>query len=105
MKAMRSIPFFNYPALFAAQEERLTQTILDVCKRGAFIQQKDCKEFEVNLARYLGVKHAFGVANGTDAIWLGLLAVGIGRGDEVILPSHTYIATAAAVHFVGATPV
>lgn len=102
---MRSIPFFNYPALFAAEEEGLTRTMLDVCKRGAFILQKDCKEFEEGLARYMGVKHAFGVANGTDAIWLGLRAAGIGAGDEVILPSHTYIATAASVHFVGATPV
>jgi dTDP-4-amino-4,6-dideoxygalactose transaminase len=53
----------------------------------------------------IGARHVFGVANGTDAIVLGLKAVGIGPGDEVILPSHTYIATAAAVHWVGATPV
>jgi dTDP-4-amino-4,6-dideoxygalactose transaminase len=53
----------------------------------------------------MGVKHAFGVANGTDAMIIGLKAVGIGAGDEVIVPSHTYIATAASVHLVGATPV
>jgi dTDP-4-amino-4,6-dideoxygalactose transaminase len=53
----------------------------------------------------MGAKHAFGVANGTDAIIIGLKAVGVGPGDEVILPSHTYIATAASVHMVGATPV
>ena len=53
----------------------------------------------------MNVKHAFGVANGTDAIIIGLKAAGIGPGDEVILPSHTYIATAAAVHMAGATPV
>lgn len=99
------IPFFNYPALFAAQEQELTEVILDVCRRGAFILQRDLAEFERSLAAYMGVKYAFGVANGTDAIWLGLMACGIGAGDEVILPSHTYIATAAAVHFVGATPV
>jgi dTDP-4-amino-4,6-dideoxygalactose transaminase len=101
----RSIPFFNYQALFSAQERELTNVILDVCRRGAYILQKDLVEFEQRLAKYMGVKHAFGVANGTDAMWLGLKAVGIGLGDEVILPSHTYIATAAAVHFVGATPV
>lgn len=99
------IPFFNYPALFAEREQELTKVILDVCRRGAYILQKDLAEFEKNLAAYMGVKHAFGVANGTDAIWIGLKACGIGPGDEVILPSHTYIATAAAVHFVGATPV
>jgi dTDP-4-amino-4,6-dideoxygalactose transaminase len=102
---MRTIPFFPYPQLFAAQEAELTAVMLDVCRRGAYILQKDCKEFEQNLAQFMRVKHAFGVANGTDAIIIGLKAVGIGAGDEVILPSHTYIATAAAVHMVGATPV
>lgn len=101
----RVVPFFNYSALFAQQESELTGVILDVCRRGAYIMQKDLAVFEKNLAVFMGVKHAFGVGNGTDAIWLGLKAVGIGAGDEVILPSHTYIATAAAVHFVGATPV
>lgn len=105
MATQRSIPFFNYSALFAEQEQELTGVILDVCRRGAYIMQKDLVAFEKNLAEFMGVKHAFGVANGTDAIWLGLKAVGIGPGDEVILPSHTYIATAASVHFVGATPV
>lgn len=105
MSVVRSIPFFNYSALFAAQEKELAEVILGVCRRGAYILQKDLFEFEKHLAEFMGVKYAFGVANGTDAIWLGLIAVGIGSGDEVILPSHTYIATAAAVHSVGATPV
>lgn len=105
MQATRSIPFFNYPALFAEKEQELTAVMLDVCRRGAYILQKDLEEFEKHLAEYMGVKYAFGVANGTDAIWLGLMAAGVGPGDEVILPSHTYIATAASVHFVGATPV
>src|SRR5688500_7153601 len=104
-RTIRSIPFFNYPALFAAQEEALTKTILDVCRRGAFILQKACQEFEQRLAGDLNAKHVCGVANGTDAMELGLRAVGIGPGDEVILPSHTYVATAAAVHYVGAKPV
>lgn len=105
MSVTRAIPFFNYPALFAEKEQELSQVMLDVCRRGAYILQKDLADFEKNLAEYMGVKHAFGVANGTDAIWLGLMAVGVGPGDEVILPSHTYIATAASVHFVGAAPV
>ncbi len=102
---MRSIPFFPYSQLFLKQEQGLTEAILDVCRRGAYILQKDCLEFEQALVRFLGVKHVFGVANGTDAIIIGLKAAGIGAGDEVILPSHTYIATAAAVHMVGAKPV
>lgn len=101
----RSIPFFPYQQLFTAHEQDLLAVMADVCKRGAYIQQKDCREFEAALASFMGVKHAFGVANGTDAIIIGLKAAGIGAGDEVILPSHTYIATAASVHMVGATPV
>ncbi len=102
---MRSIPFFPYSQLFTSQEAELTAVMVDVCRRGAYILQKDCRDLEANLAKFADVKHAFGVANGTDAIIIGLKAVGVGPGDEVILPSHTYIATAASVHMVGATPV
>ena len=105
MKTMRSVPFFPYSELFTAQEDEILEIMTDVCRRGAYILQEDCREFESSLAEFMGVKHAFGVANGTDAIIIGLKAAGIGVGDEVILPSHTYIATAAAVHIVGATPV
>ena len=101
----RAIPFFSYSQLFTSQEDELLAVMADVCRRGAYIQQQDCRDFEQGLARFMNVKHAFGVANGTDAIIIGLKAAGIGPGDEVILPSHTYIATAAAVHMAGATPV
>jgi dTDP-4-amino-4,6-dideoxygalactose transaminase len=101
----RSIPFFPYPELFMANEQELLSVMTDVCRRGAYIQQRDCREFEASLAAFMGAKYAFGVANGTDAIIIGLKAAGIGAGHEVILPSHTYIATAAAVHMVGAAPV
>lgn len=77
----------------------------DVMSRGAYILQKDLADFEGSLRSYLGVSYAYGVGDGTNAIKLGLIAMGIGPGDEVIVPSHTYIASAAAVHFVGAKPV
>lgn len=102
---MKQIPFFPYSDLFKRDEAALTEVMLGVCRRGAYILQQECRDFDANLARFMGVKHAFGVANGTDAITIGLKAVGIGPGDEVILPSHTYVATAAAVHMAGATPV
>lgn len=105
MTNARTIPFFPYAQLFRSQETELLQVMTDVCRRGAYIQQKDCRDFEAALASFTGAKHALGVANGTDAIIIGLKAAGIGPGDEVILPSHTYIATAAAVHMVGGTPV
>lgn len=105
MTAAQSIPFFNYPALFKKDESKLMELLRDVLSRGAFILQRDLTEFEDALKDYLGVKYAFGVADGTNAMILGLRAMDIGPGDEVILPSHTYIATAAAVHYAGATPV
>jgi dTDP-4-amino-4,6-dideoxygalactose transaminase len=105
MLASRKIPFFNYQALFATQEKELMELFRDVLGRGAYILQKDLVEFEQNLQKFLGVKHAIGVADGTNALELALLAAGIGPGDEVVVPGHTYIASAAAIHFVGATPV
>lgn len=105
IKTIRKIPFFNYPYLFLSCEEEFQQIIRDVLSRGAYILQQDLRDFEQNLAKFLKVKYAFGVANGTDALILALRASGIGPGDEVILPSHTFVATAAAVHFAGARPV
>jgi dTDP-4-amino-4,6-dideoxygalactose transaminase len=101
----RAIPFFNYSALFSAQEQELIEVMRDVCRRGAYILQKDCREFEQSIANYMGVKHVFGVANGTDALIIAGRAAGVKPGDEVIVPSHTYIASAASIHFNGAVPV
>ena len=102
---MRSIPFFNYPALFKQREDEFMATFKEVCSRGAYILQKDLHDLEDALKKFLNVKYVFGVADGTNALILGLRAVGVGKGDEVILPSHTYIASASSVHDVGATPV
>ncbi len=105
MRAKKNIPFFNYPALFKLQEKEIMNTMHDVMSRGAYILQRDLVEFENNLKKYLKVKHVFGVADGTNALILALRAAGIGKEDEVIVCSHTYIATAASVHFVDAIPV
>lgn len=101
----REVPFFNYPAVFNSRREEFLDAMIDVLNRGAFIMQKDLKEFEKNLAEFSNCKYAFGVADGTAAILIALRASGVGPGDEVILPSHTFIATAQAVHMAGATPV
>ncbi|HUF66119.1 MAG TPA: DegT/DnrJ/EryC1/StrS family aminotransferase [Gemmatimonadaceae bacterium] len=103
--AVRAIPFFRYAHLFATQREEILAAVTDVMDRGAFILQSDLDEFERRFAAYVGAAHAIGVANGTDALIIALRACGVGTGDEVILPSHTYVASAAAVHFAGATPV
>lgn len=99
------IPFFNYPKLFAEHREEYLATFENVLARGAYIMQRDLTEFEAALGAYLGVRHAIGVADGTVALKIALTLAGIGRGDEVIVPSHTFIATASAVHQVGGVPV
>jgi len=103
--SQRTVPFFNYPHVFVPHKEEILAKIVDVCNRGSFILQQDLQRFEQNLAKYLGAKYAIGVANGTDALVIALKAAGIGTDDEVIFASHTYVATAASIHFVGATPV
>jgi len=72
---------------------------------GWFIQGKECELFEREFAAYHGAKHCVGIGNGLDAIYLTLRALGIGPRDEVIIPSHTFIATALAVTYTGSTPV
>lgn len=103
--AVRTVPFFNYPKLFQEREAEYMGRIGDVLQRGAYIMQKDLAEFERSIADMLGVKHVIGVADGTMALILGLRAAAIQPGDEVIVPSHTFVATASAVAFVGGVPV
>jgi dTDP-4-amino-4,6-dideoxygalactose transaminase len=99
------IPFFRYTHVFVQQRQQILAAMLKVMDRGAFILQSELAEFEQAAASFVGAKHGVGVANGTDSLFLALKAAEVGPGDEVILASHTYIATAAAVHFCGATPV
>ncbi len=105
-----SIPFFPYPQVFLSDREELLRIFCDVGERGAFILQQDLQRFEGNLARYLGAKHAIGVANATDGLIIALRAAGLGlgratAGGEIIFSSHTMVATAAAIHFAGCVPV
>jgi dTDP-4-amino-4,6-dideoxygalactose transaminase len=103
--ATRRVPFFDYSALFEQDRARLTEVILDVCSRGAYIMQRDCREFEDALAAFTGAKHAIGVSDGTNAIILGLRALELPAGSEVIMASHTYVATANAAYLAGLVPV
>ena len=103
--ATRTIPFFNYKAAFAAREDEYVAIFRDVLRRGAFIQQKDLAEFEQNLARYIGVRHAIGVGNATDGMLMAWKAAGLEPGAEVIFPSHTMVASPASVAHAGGVPV
>jgi dTDP-4-amino-4,6-dideoxygalactose transaminase len=102
---MRNVPFFNYPFVFTASENRFLDTLRAVGRRGAFIMQKDLADFEANLAAYTGAKYAVGVSNATDGLQMAFMAGGLTAGDEVIICSHTMVATAASIHFAGGVPV
>lgn len=102
---MRNVPFFNYPHVFTSRETQFVETFREVGRRGAFIMQKDLREFEEALAKFVGAKYAVGVANATDALEMGFVAGGLRPGDEVIICSHTMMATASAVHVAGGVPV
>jgi len=101
----KKIPFFDYPALFAEIEKEVMTAVRDVFARGAYIMQSDLADFEAGLAKYLGVKHVIGVADGTMGLLLPLLTCKLQPGDEVIVSSHTFVASAAAIHHAGGTPV
>jgi dTDP-4-amino-4,6-dideoxygalactose transaminase len=105
MLTRKRIPFFDYPALFADLESEIMSTVRDVFSRGAYIMQRDLLDFESELAAYLGAKHVIGVADGTMGLLLPLLALELREGDEVLVPSHTFVASAAAIHHAGGTPV
>src|SRR5690349_14439718 len=101
----RSIPFFNYKGAFTAREDEYVAIFRDIIQRGAFIQQRDLREFEQHLAHYLGVKHAIGVGNATDGLIMAWRAAGLRPGDEVVFPSHTMVASPASVAHAGGVPV
>jgi len=99
------IPFVNYPLQYHKLEREIDKTIKDVLNRGDLILRKDVKEFERNIAKFLGVRYGIGVNSGTDALFFVLKAAGIGPEDEVITVSHTFFATIEVIHHCGAKPV
>jgi dTDP-4-amino-4,6-dideoxygalactose transaminase len=101
----QQIPLIDVKAQYAPLIPELEERFSAVLESGRFIFGPEVEAFEREAAAYLGVPHAIGVANGTDALILSFDAMGIGRGDEVICPAFTFYATAEAIARVGATPV
>jgi dTDP-4-amino-4,6-dideoxygalactose transaminase len=98
-----TVPFVDLKIQHAAIADEVSTGITAVLDHQGFILGPEVKAFETEFARYCTVGHALGVANGTDALELALRAIGIGVGDEVILPTNTFVATAEAVVRTGAT--
>ncbi|MCH8741635.1 DegT/DnrJ/EryC1/StrS family aminotransferase [Patescibacteria group bacterium] len=99
------VPFVNYRLQYKELKQEINKTTQRVLSRGDLILRKDVKDFEKKLADFVGVKYAVGLNSGTDGLFLSLLAAGIGKGDEVITVSHTFIASIAPIVHVGAKPI
>lgn len=99
------VRFVDFPAQFDAMEAEIIARIRDVLRRGDLILRQQLRDFEDRLAAFVGTRYAIGVSNCTEALRLTIHALGVGSGDEVLTVAHTFVATIAAIHHVGATPV
>ncbi len=99
------VEFYGHVRQYKNIQKEIDANIQEVLLSGNYVQGPMLKRFEGEFAQYSGTKFAVGVANGTDAIWLALMALGIGPGDEVITHANTFFATAEAIWISGATAV
>jgi len=99
------VPFVNPAVSYRLIKNEIDAAYADVMSRGDLIDRGHLKRFEQCLADFVGCRYAVGVNSGYDALHLSLRAAGVGPGHEVIVPAHTFVATASAVVNVGATPV
>ncbi len=100
-----AVPLLDVQRQHQPLREEIRAAIDRVCDSGRFVLGPDCEQFEQSIAQYTKTKHAIACASGSDALLLALMALEIGPGDEVILPSYTFFATASAVWRLGAMPV
>jgi len=99
------IPFVSFRPMEKELDKELRAAFERVYNRSWYIEGEEDQKFEADFAKFCDSKYCVGVGNGLDALMLSLKAMGVGIGDEVIVPSNTYIATALAVTYVGATPI
>lgn len=99
------VPFFEYPRLWSDDKKDLLSIIDNVSSSGGFILQKAVTDFESDLASYAGSNYSVGVGNATDGMEIFLEAIGLNLGDEIIISSHTMLATASAVKVAGGVPI
>jgi dTDP-4-amino-4,6-dideoxygalactose transaminase len=102
---MSAIPFLNFEPMHKLIRSEIMQSFQDVYDANWFVMGKKLEAFEKEYAAFNDTKFSIGVSNGLDALHLALKALNVTKGDEVIVPSNTYIATALAASYVGATPV
>src|SRR5262245_32819735 len=96
------VPFYGHVRQYHSIKKEIDDAILKVFESGAYVMGPVLKQFEGDLVSYFGTKYAIGLNSGADAIWLVLMALGIGKGDEVITTANTFFAIAEAIWIVGA---
>lgn len=99
------VPFVNPAKNYLFVKDEIDAAYFEVMSKGDLIDRGQLRSFEENLARFIGTKYAVGVNSGYDALQVSLRAAGLGPGDEVIVPAHTFVASCSAIVNVGATPV
>ncbi|MEN6321046.1 MAG: DegT/DnrJ/EryC1/StrS family aminotransferase [Syntrophaceae bacterium] len=100
-----NVPFLDLKAQYKTIKDEIHSAISEVMENTAFAGGPFVAKFENEFTSFCNCKHAIGVGNGTDALWLSLIALGVGSGDEVITVPNTFIATAEAITYCGAQPV
>jgi len=98
------VPFVNYPEHYRRMWNEVIDAISEALSKGDLLLRGQLKQFENDIASFIGVKHAVGLNSGTDALFFSLKAAGIGPGDEVITVAHTFVAAISAIVLNGATP-
>ena len=99
------VPFYGHVRQYRNMQAEIDAKMQEVLLSGNYVQGPMLKKFEAELAEYAGAKYAIGVGNGTDALWLTFMAMGLGEGDEIITNANTFFATAEAIWIAGCTAI